>query len=756
LLTWEKQQSFGYWLRQRRRALDLTQEQLAHRVGCSAAAIRKFEAEERRPSAQMAGRIAEIFGVAPDEQESFLRFARGDWKSAPTARGEQAPWIASTMTPRSNLPAPVTSLIGREQEVAGVHAYLLDDTIRLVTLIGPPGIGKTRLSIEAGRALLANFPDGIFFIALARLNDPSLVVPAIMQTLGYGGAKHLSANEQLTEGIGEKRMLLVVDNCEHLIDTVAPLVSDLLSACWHLKILATSRESLRIPGEWLLTVSTLTFPTAGATSDIEAVSSFHALTLFAERARAVRSDFVIEAGNLDAVGSICAQLDGLPLAIELIAARSRFMSPQAILERLNAQFILSADGMRASSSRQQTLDNAIRWSYRLLSGDEKHLFRRLAVFSGGFTQQAAESVFSGLFPDKTTASLIASLVDKSLLHISFDASGKRRFHMLVTVQHFALNTLRSAGEEADARNWHRDYFLEFAQKGDAEIRGPLQIEWLARLESEHNNFLAALEWSLDMKEGNRQAARLLLALAYFWRPRSYIYELRLWLVRALQLEDLPNELRARLLYEAGHVAWLLGEQDAAQKMARESISLCESLDQDVGDVLAAAKRVLGMSFHSQGKGAPAYVLFEESLAFYRAAGSEWNAAFSLLWLGKAADLSGMRQAAREAWTESGKIFRRKGDRWGLSLCLAEEAVQLLEVGDLTGARTLAEKARVAHQELGHKASLSVALLILGSVAEKQSNHNEAQKYYQECLALNEEMGRRGHVKELKRLLAKYL
>jgi predicted ATPase len=270
-------------------------------------------------------------------------------------------WNASTTMPRSNLPAPVTSLIGREQEVGGLRAYLSDDTIRLVTLIGPPGVGKTRLSIEAGRALLANFPDGIFFIALAHLNDPSLVVPAIMQALGYGSAKHLSANEQLTEGIGEKRMLLVFDNCEHLIDRVAPLVFDLLSVCFHLKILATSRESLRIPGEWLLSVSTLTVPTAGAMSDIEDISSFHALTLFAERARAVRSDFVIESGNLDVVASICAQLDGLPLTIELIAARSRFMSPQAILERMNAQFILSADGMRASSSpRQQALDNAIR------------------------------------------------------------------------------------------------------------------------------------------------------------------------------------------------------------------------------------------------------------------------------------------------------------------------------------------------------------------------------------------------------------
>jgi predicted ATPase len=192
----------------------------------------------------------------------------------------------------------------------------------------------------------------------------------------------------------------------------------------------------------------------------------------------------------------------------------------------------------------------------LLSVNEKHLFRCLAVFSGGFTQQAAESVFLGLFPGNAAASLIASLVDKSLLQISFDACGKRRFHMLVTVQYFALNALRSAGEEADARNRHRDYFLEFAQKGDAEIRGASQIDWLVRLDSEHNNFLAALEWSLDMKEGNTQAARLLLALAWFWRPRNYIYELRLWLARALQLEGLPNELRAQLLYETGHTAWL--------------------------------------------------------------------------------------------------------------------------------------------------------------------------------------------------------
>jgi transcriptional regulator with XRE-family HTH domain len=271
-----EQHSFGYWLRLKRKALDLTREGLADRVGCSAATIRKIEAEERRPSVQIVGRLADILDVPPDERTAFLRFARGDWTNTPGETTALAPWRAATISTRSNLPAVTTSLVGREIEIARVREYLLRKDIRLLTLIGPPGIGKTRLGLETARQTLDDFPGGVFFVALAPIEDPSLIAPVMVRALGYVEAKDLPAEKILVDGIGGKQMLIVLDNCEHLIENIAPLTSDLLSACPHLKIIATSRESLRIPGEWLYTAPALDFPTESSPVDAETVSKFPA------------------------------------------------------------------------------------------------------------------------------------------------------------------------------------------------------------------------------------------------------------------------------------------------------------------------------------------------------------------------------------------------------------------------------------------------------------------------------------------------
>lgn len=278
--------SFGAWLKRQRKASDLTQEQLADQVGCSAIAIRKIEAEERRPSAQIAERLAQIFNIPKNEQKTFRDFARGNIASAPKDTVKDIPWRAT----RVNLPATVTSLIGRAEELALIRDYLLDPNIRLITLIGPPGIGKTRLSLEAARTATIEFTDGVFFAALASLDDPSLIPSAVIQALGYFEAKSQDLFIQFTDRIGDKHILLVLDNCEHLIEDIAPFASRLLSACPRLKIIATSRESLRIPGEWLYYILTLNVPKERSPVDIASAASFPALILFAERARAVRAD----------------------------------------------------------------------------------------------------------------------------------------------------------------------------------------------------------------------------------------------------------------------------------------------------------------------------------------------------------------------------------------------------------------------------------------------------------------------------------
>ncbi len=416
------------------------------------------------PLEQIAERLAQIFNIPKNEQKAFLNFARGNIASAPNETVRHIPWRTPSVSTRVNLPATVTSLIGRSEELALVHDYLLDPNIRLITLIGPPGIGKTRLSLEAARTNTAEFTDGVFFVALAPLDDPSLITSAVIQALGYVEAKNQDLFIQLTDRIGDKHILLVLDNCEHLIEDIAPLASRLLSACSRLKIIATSRESFRIPGEWLYAVPTLNVPKENSPVDLASAVSFPALTLFAERARAVRADFVLTDENIQAVAAICAQLDGLPLAIELIATRIRLMSPQALLERLTDSFILSADGMRAVSARQKTLNNAIGWSYNFLPPEEQKLFLSLSVFSGGFTLNAVETIFSGMFTGKSIADLVASLTDKSLLQRTLDTRGETRFNMLVTIQQFALDRLRNTGNETNARNEHLAYFLDLAER----------------------------------------------------------------------------------------------------------------------------------------------------------------------------------------------------------------------------------------------------------------------------------------------------
>lgn len=511
--------SFGEWLKRRRMAAGWTQAQLALQISCSTSALKKIEREERRPSTQIVQRIADIFDIAPQEQPRFLRFARGDSQAEFSEILEDAPWRTPTRSASSNLPATPSSLIGRDLEIAAVRDYLVSDGIRLVTLIGPPGIGKTRLSIESARTASLDFPDGVFFVALAPLNDPTLLAVTVAQALGYVGVRNRSAAEQLKEGIGDKPILIVLDNCEHLIEDVARLASLLLSACSQVRILATSRESLRISGEWLYPVPALEAPREPVSTELQTASNFPALALFVERARAVRPDFDLNSENINAVSAICTRLDGLPLAIELIAARVRLMPPKALLERLDDQFILSADGMRAASTRQNTLRNAIGWSYNLLSQEEQELFAYLSVFSGRFTLKIAEKIFSEKGAARSVGALIASLFDKSLLQRALPARGEAGLTMLVTIRQFALDQLRQMGKEANVRNRHLAYLIDVAASAEQEMRGARQIEWLRRLDALSDDLRAALEWAIETRQ-TQPALQLARKLHWYWFVRG--------------------------------------------------------------------------------------------------------------------------------------------------------------------------------------------------------------------------------------------
>lgn len=732
--------SFGEWLKRRRKLKGPTQEELAQQINCSVSSLRKFEAERRRPSEQIVELLAETFDVPSHERGQFLKFARGDWEAAPGETKEDAPWHVSTLSPRSNLPETVTSLIGREKEIEEVRAYLLDSDIRLVTLTGPPGIGETRLCLDFARTSFDDFSDGVFFVALAPLEDPTLIPSTIIQALGYIEVKSQAADQQLKVSIGDKKMLLILDNCEHLIEEVASLASMLLSACPRLKIMATSRESLRIPGEWLYAVPVLDVPKEETFINIESIAEFSALTLFAECARAVRSDFALNSDNIQSIASICRQLDGLPLAIELLAARTLLLSPQTIQERLNVQFALYTDGMRAVPKRQKSLHNAIAWSYDLLSEEEKKLFVYLSVFAAGFTLEASESIFSSRIAEKSIANLISSLLDKSLLQRTFDASGDARFNLLVTIRQFALNRLHSIEEEEKARDWHLAYFLELAEEADREIHGLDQVEWLDRLEREHENLRAALKWCVS-EQKTETALRLLTALGWTWFLRDHTREFRTWFSRTCDLSKVSNcpALYAELLTNQGMHCWLVGDFREAQSTLTKAQKIWLTLGVEGELGLAKTLNLLEMTAGAgEGDNLAEKTFCERSLALYQKHENLWGMANVMANLGEVENLQDDNAQAFSLFKGSLDLFQQLGDGWGTGRVSHLLGYLFLKQGNYEKAQQCFDQL-LRHRE-GHKYGTIVAFAALGDVYRYQHDYDQAEYYYEKSLSTSRKHG----------------
>jgi predicted ATPase/DNA-binding XRE family transcriptional regulator len=741
-----EQRSFGYWLRLKRKALDLTREELAERIGYSAATVRKIEDEERYPSAQVVERLAELLKIPQNERTDFLRFARGDLQALPGQIQEDIPWHTPAKSTRSNLPAPVTSLIGRQQEIADVREYLAKNDIRLVTLIGPPGIGKTRLGIEVARASLSDFSDGVFFVALAALDHPDLIASTLAQALGYVSAGNISASDQIKEGIGDKQMLLVLDNCEHLIEDVSSLASELLSTCSYLKILATSREYLRIIGEWLYPVPALDVPALNVTHESSSmditISDFPALTLFAERARAVRPDFVLNSQNIQAVSMICAHLDGLPLAIELIAARIRLMSPQALLERMTDQSVLTTVGMRAPSERQKTLRNAIEWSYNLLSAKEQKLFAYLSVFAGGFTLEAAEAIFSRMVTDKPISDLIISLLDKSLLQHTNDALGRPRFTMLVTIQQFARDRLREMDEETKACNWHLAYFSEVARQARSHLRSADQVEWLDRLDTEHDNIRAALSWA-HASDSIAMGLSLATDLEMFWIYRAYLQEsclaLENLLANPIPVDHIRVFVRAHTV--AGHLQNFLGNRALSRAHAQEAERLCLQLEPLNKADLADARNVLTYTdLDALNDPVRTRQQHEENLKLFQEAGDQWNIAHTLYNIGETLRQTGDFMRARQAFEQSLAIFRKCGDNIRVVHQKGELAAIAFEEGKYAEARKRYEEVLSFYRQARFNLLMSVPLYMLGMIAIREGDYARAKAWFSECLLFEQQKG----------------
>jgi len=715
--------SFGEWLKRKRKALDLTREELAERAGYSAATIRKIEDEERRPSEQIAAQLADIFNIPPHERTDFLRFARGDSKSAPKESMEEVPWRASSKLPRSNIPATTTSLIAREKEIAMVREYLSKEDIRLVTLMGPPGIGKTRLSIEVARESLHDFPDGVFFVPLALLDDPNSIASAIIQVLGYMESGDTPSKVQLERSIGYKKMLIALDNCEHLIEEIAAIASGLLSACPNLKILATSRESFRISGEWLYPVPAFDIPIESNTINLDNASDFPALMLFVERARAVRTDFKLTTDNIQMITAICAHLDGLPLVIELIAARMRLMSPQALLERLSGHFVLTADGMRAASERQKTLQNAIDWSYHLLSTEEQKLFVYLSVFSGGFALADVEAIFARDFIEKSIAELLTLLLDKSLIRRVANETDEDQYAMLVTIQEYALERLRESDEETKIRDRHLAYFLGLAEKAAPELHRHTQLDWMDRLRARRDNLRAALGWAIETKQ-TESALQLAHNLDWYWHICSDYAEGVQWVLRVLELPDvsLYPEMHAGVLNQLQHHNFLLGQPVAAQSHEGQSVSYAEqalSIARTNNDVhnSAHALSMIGLNLIIEKNFAEAQLALEESRTLFQQVQDEWGYAYTVMLIGWKSFIQNDLAAALSVTEEAYMLFEKLGERQFMSVTLRYIGVIHVKQGNSkSGLEALKESLLLARQ-LDIKYEIAAAFYRLGEAAQ---------------------------------------
>ncbi len=644
-----------------------------------------------------------------------------------------------------NLPAQPTPLIGREAEALAVSDLLRRDNVRLLTLTGPGGTGKTRLALQAAADLLDDFRDGVYFVGLAPIRDPELVVAAIAQALGVTEAAGQSLEESLKAYLRSRQALLLLDNFEQVLDA-GPLIAALLAAAPHVKVLVTSREVLHLYGEHEYEVPPLSMPDLRHLPPIERLTQYEAVRLFIERAQAVRSDFAVTVENAPAIAEICVRLDGLPLAIELAAARSKLFPPKALLARLDQRLALLTGGPRDLPARQQTLRNAIAWSYDLLDPAEQAIFARLGVFVGGCTLEAAEAVLADdthsdddltTYID-TSAVLdgVMSLIDKSLLEEVGDTDDEPRFVMLETIREYALEQLEASGEDAAIQRRHAAYYLALAETAEPALTGTQPQVWLRRLAAEHPNLRAALKWSISSQGNVELGLRLAAALQWFWIMRSHFSEGYAWLERVLTVlrqGESTTAVRTKALRAAGVMAWFVVNLAQASALLEESVGLAR----EVGNLTGTGEALLflGRIALNRGDYAQAAALAAECLALCQDQGDTWGSTQAFLVLAEAAENQGdLLEAA--AHIEAALVLSRAAgyllwQGWAVS-GLGHIAYLQKEYAR---AQMFLTESVALFQKLDAPAAIAEVLLLLGDLARAQDDQAGAAQQFTESLRL---------------------
>lgn len=644
---------------------------------------------------------------------------------------------ADTAIPRHNLPLALTSFIGREREIERAESAL--STNRLVTVAGSGGAGKTRLALRVAADLIPRFEDGVWLVELASITDSELVEQAAARALGVREQPGRPLTDSLVEYLRDSDQLIVLDNCEHLPDACAQLATTLLTTCRRVSILATSREPLGIPGEIIMPVRSLSVPDPDTAPDPRILLRYESIRLFLERARYRQPSFALTGENAAAVAEICRRLDGIPLAIELAAARVGVLTVGQIAARLDDALGLLAGGGRIVAPRHRTMRGLLDWSYGLLDERESALFACLSVFAGGWMLEAAQAVV----PDQDVLDLLARLVDKSLV-LAEERGDRVRYRMLEPVRQYARERLEQTGDADAVRRRHTRQFLTMAEQAERELTGPRQAEWLARLEEEQDNLRAALSWALgpqhpDAGPGGSPGARLAAALWPFWRAHGHLAEGRRWLEKALgPAGELPEHVRARLLLGAGLLAWQQSDFDRAKTLLDESVTLQRRTGDTTG--IAEGLNYLGAVAHHEGEYARAIAFYEESLSLRREFGERHEVAASLNNLGLALFSQGRLTEAESLLEESLDLARRSGDRWSCAYALDSLGMVAAARGELERARGHFAASLGIVRDLDDRWCIVACLDGLAGVAGEQGDPLRAARIWGAAEALRDASG----------------